>query len=136
MMDFMDPVEIAAGLPFRDDKILLGWRSARRKSFPNCWDLNGGHVEVGETVEKALVREFQEEIGITPSDFRPIGKLIVPGGGPTRLSISVYQITGWTGGKPIISIDEHERLSWFSASEATGLPDRAAQGVPAVLPGL
>ena len=32
--------------------------------FPNHWDLIGGHVEEGETPEKALVREVKEELDI------------------------------------------------------------------------
>lgn len=30
--------------------------------FPHYWDLFGGHVEEGETVEEALVREVKEEL--------------------------------------------------------------------------
>ncbi|NMC39074.1 MAG: NUDIX domain-containing protein [Bacteroidales bacterium] len=37
--------------------------------FPGYWDLIGGHVEYGETPEKALVREVKEEIDIEISEF-------------------------------------------------------------------
>ena len=32
--------------------------------FPGYWDLIGGHVEVGEIPEQALIREIGEELGI------------------------------------------------------------------------
>ena len=32
--------------------------------FPTHWDFFGGHLEVGETPEQALVREVKEEIGV------------------------------------------------------------------------
>ena len=37
--------------------------------FPNHWDLIGGHVEVGETPEEALIREVKEELDIELKDY-------------------------------------------------------------------
>jgi 8-oxo-dGTP diphosphatase len=38
--------------------------------FPDHWDLIGGHVEEGETPEKALVREFKEELDLDLKEFK------------------------------------------------------------------
>lgn len=38
--------------------------------FPQHWDLIGGHVEVGESPEEALVREVKEELDITLTDYK------------------------------------------------------------------
>jgi 8-oxo-dGTP pyrophosphatase MutT (NUDIX family) len=49
----------------KDDKVLLGLRKGQpSKIYPNHWDLPGGRIESGESVEKALVREFLEETGL------------------------------------------------------------------------
>lgn len=44
--------------------ILLQKRSANKRSYPNRWALLHGHVEEGETVEIAAIRECKEELGI------------------------------------------------------------------------
>ncbi|MBC8445862.1 MAG: NUDIX domain-containing protein [Chloroflexi bacterium] len=49
----------------KDDKVLLGLRKDQPlKIYRDHWDLPGGRIELGETVEEALVREFLEETGL------------------------------------------------------------------------
>ncbi len=53
-----------------DGRVFAQRRSLTRKLFPGCWDLVGGHLELGETPREALVRELAEETGWT------LGRLI------------------------------------------------------------
>src|SRR5580692_6175255 len=55
-----------------DGKVLLGLRAPAKKVWPRHWDTIGGRVEEGESLEEALSREVQEEVGVTPTQFRLI----------------------------------------------------------------
>lgn len=48
-------------------KILLELRSI--EPFKDSWCIPGGHIEFGEPVEDALVREVREETGLTVIDY-------------------------------------------------------------------
>jgi 8-oxo-dGTP diphosphatase len=60
----------AAGILVKDGQILLVRHEKNGKSY---WLLPGGGVDFGETVEQALVREFQEEVGLSIG----VGKLVL-----------------------------------------------------------
>ena len=45
--------------------ILLAQRSASKTIYPMLWDVSvAGHVDTGEAIEQAAIREIKEEIGI------------------------------------------------------------------------
>ena len=49
----------------REGALLLQQRSANKETFPLKWDVSvAGHVEAGEELITAAVREVQEEIGV------------------------------------------------------------------------
>jgi isopentenyldiphosphate isomerase len=48
------------------DRMLLQKRSMNKRVAPGKWDTSvGGHVDCGETIETAMLREMAEELGIT-----------------------------------------------------------------------
>ena len=58
------PLLVASALVVDDSgRIFFQKRSATRKRFPDTWDVVGGHLEPGETIEEALRREVTEETG-------------------------------------------------------------------------
>lgn len=57
-----------------DGKILLG----QSPKWHNKWILPGGHIDTGETIKEAVIREAREEVGIEikPTDWFVSGELI------------------------------------------------------------
>lgn len=56
-------IEVAAGLIFRDGKLLITQRHADAH-LGGLWEFPGGKREPGETFEQCLVRELREELGV------------------------------------------------------------------------
>lgn len=54
----------ACALVDADRRILIAQRPAG-KSMAGLWEFPGGKVEAGETPEDAIIRELQEELGIS-----------------------------------------------------------------------
>jgi 8-oxo-dGTP diphosphatase len=61
-------VEVAVGVLIRPDARFLLTSRPPGKVYAGYWEFPGGKVEPGETVEQALHRELQEELGIEVLD--------------------------------------------------------------------
>ena len=119
--------EVVAALIVQSQKILLGKRSAERKLYPDVWDMFGGHVEPGEATDQTLVRELQEELGITPTQWTFLETLTMPlptqdGEPADDLVAHIYLITAWTGMPVNRQPEEHSVIDWFSQAQANELP--------------
>lgn len=59
------PVQVAVGILCKDDGQFLLTSRPAGKAYAGYWEFPGGKIEADETLEQALRRELQEEIGIT-----------------------------------------------------------------------
>ena len=64
-------VDVAVGVLIRADGDFLLTSRPAGKVYEGSWEFPGGKLEAGETVEQALRRELQEEIGITIDAAHP-----------------------------------------------------------------
>lgn len=118
--------EVVAALIVQADRILLGQRSARRMVYPDVWDLFGGHVEPGERQIETLVRELQEELDITPTDwnFLETINISIPTSAnepADQMTVHVYRVTAWTGMPVNRQPEEHSSIGWFTLEQAATL---------------
>lgn len=114
-------------------RILLGRRAANRQSWPDAWDVIGGHCEPGETPEQTLARELREELGVTPTTWHRLAEIESPGDGPCEaFRFLLFAVTAWEGNPENRDHLEHSEVAWFTAEEACRLDGLAHAGYPAV----
>ncbi|MGL4575118.1 MAG: NUDIX domain-containing protein, partial [Burkholderiaceae bacterium] len=58
------PTEVAVGVLFNAQGQVLFAQRPEGKPYAGWWEFPGGKIEAGESVEAALERELQEELGI------------------------------------------------------------------------
>ena len=63
--------DVAVGVLMASDGAFLLTSRPEGKAYAGYWEFPGGKLEAGETVEQALRRELQEEIGITIGAAQP-----------------------------------------------------------------
>lgn len=64
-------VEVAVGVLVRPDGTFLLTSRPNGKDYAGYWEFPGGKLEAGESVEQALHRELQEELGIEIGTAQP-----------------------------------------------------------------
>src|SRR4051794_1560231 len=69
---------IVNALFVRNGCVLLARRSPKRRIYPDVWSFPGGHVDEGETLAEALIRELNEEVGVVPITYVLMGTISDP----------------------------------------------------------
>jgi len=119
---------IVNALFVRDGMVLLARRSPHRAIYAGLWSFPGGHQEPGETLIEALVREVQEEVGVTPTTCEFIGTISDPNTPEADpATYHMYGVTAWEVGEPSLLGNEHTELKWFAVAAASALPDLALE---------
>ena len=88
------------------DRIVLIRRS--NEPFEGSWALPGGFVEVGESVERAAVREVEEETGLAVELVRLVGVYSRPDRDPRGHNVSVAYLARRVSGELAAGTDASE----------------------------
>ncbi|WP_405586986.1 (deoxy)nucleoside triphosphate pyrophosphohydrolase [Streptomyces sp. NBC_01190] len=115
---------VVGGALLREGRLLAARRTAPAE-LAGRWELPGGKVEPGESAPEALVREFQEELGVV---VRPVERVPGEWALPSGHVLHVW-VAALVRGEPR-ALQDHDQLRWVTAHEALTLdwlpPDRPA----------
>jgi 8-oxo-dGTP diphosphatase len=103
-----------------DGRVLFG-RRFNTGFADGAWHLPAGHLEAGESVVEALVREAKEEVGTTiAAEHVQFAHIMHSSSGGGRAAF-FFTVRRWEGTPENCEPDKCSELSWFSPDS---LPDR------------
>ncbi len=108
----MKAIKVTAGIITDSDKVLITRRAPKEK-FAGGWEFPGGKIEVNETPQECLAREFNEELNITVS----VGKFCAEVNhdyGNMNINLIAYYCTIVEGQ---IEISVHDKYKWIKIND-------------------
>jgi 8-oxo-dGTP diphosphatase len=109
----------AAALVDADGRVLICKRPAG-KQLAGLWEFPGGKVEAGETPEACLIRELDEELGITVAHACLAPFVFASHAYDSfHLLMPLYLCRRWEGAP---TAREHEAITWVRPSRMSDYP--------------
>lgn len=103
----------------KDNSYLLLYRNKKKNDMSEGkWIGVGGHVEKGETIDDAVIREVCEETGLTVHSLKCDGEVLFINNDYEEM-MYVYEISDFTG--ELKDCNEGE-LAWIDIDEMLALP--------------
>jgi 8-oxo-dGTP diphosphatase len=109
----------AAALIDVDGRVLI-CRRPKGKHLEGMWEFPGGKVEAGETLESCLIRELNEELGISVAKNCLAPFVFASHAYDSfHLIMPLFLLRRWDG---TVQAREHEALAWVRPEQLTDYP--------------
>lgn len=100
--------EVAVGVLMRPDGQFLLTSRPQGKVYAGYWEFPGGKLEAGESVEQALRRELEEELGILVVSVQP-WKVEVVDYPHALVRLNFCKVLDWRGE---LQMRENQKFAW------------------------
>ncbi len=117
-------VEVAVGVLIDAAGHFLLSSRPEGKVYAGYWEFPGGKVEAGESIEQALRRELQEELGITIGAVKP-WQVLVMDYPHARVRLNFCKVYTWSGE---FEMRERQQMAWQN------LPVQVTPVLPGTVP--
>ena len=133
-MNFQQKITVC-GFIHHKGKMLWLQRAATKKFLPNKWELIGGHVENWESLEGALIREIQEEIGVTVIVWDILHAFTYQKNETTQSVEVIYLCEILHPENITLHPEDHQCFKWITKEEVQNTYQDDDQEFPAILKG-
>ena len=101
-------VEVAVGVLMQADGSFLLTSRPAGKPYAGYWEFPGGKLEAGESIEAALSRELNEELGLTLDEAKA-WKVEVVDYPHALVRLHFFKVTHWSGE---LQMKEQQSFAW------------------------
>lgn len=101
-------VEVAVGVLMQSDGSFLLTSRPAGKPYAGYWEFPGGKLEAGETIEEALGRELNEELGLT-IEKAVAWRVEVVDYPHALVRLHFFKVTQWSGE---LQMKEQQSFAW------------------------
>lgn len=106
-----------SGFIYKDGKVLIVRRSKKEKFMPGYYDIPGGKVEFGESLDNALRREIKEEVNLVVKVIKPYSYFSYVTLNNTRHTVDIQFLAEVKNIKNLKIDDSHDDYRWIKESE-------------------
>jgi 8-oxo-dGTP diphosphatase len=119
------PLLIGVGVVVDGSKVLLARRKSQVKQWDGKWEVPGGKVKFGESIEQAVGRELREELGIEVEAIEKLGEFFENvwrlKEGQIHVVLIGYKCRIRSGKPRVRDRDSISQVKWFGLDEVEGL---------------
>lgn len=115
-------VGVGAVIIDKHNRIFLTLRGPKAKNDRGKWEFPGGGVEYGHTIQETIVREMQEELGITVKPLYPLHPVNHILHSEKQHWVAIAFVCKLVKGTPVIKEpNKCTAVGWFSLKETKTL---------------
>ena len=126
---------VVCGFIYKGNQMLAVQRPAHKEFKPNGWELVGGHVEFGESLEEGLKRELKEELNLEIVVGKPFAAFTYQPNEQTHTVEVIYLATVNDESTMKVDSDAAQAVKWVTKEEAIELYDNENDEYPFIMQG-
>lgn len=108
---------VVVALLRRGNKLFIAKRAETKQTWPGRYELIGGHVDPGETLEAALAREVREEIGVEVAIGEIVGAFTYESEDTFKVEIAYLCELADESAEPVLNPEDHSEAAWITKDE-------------------